>query len=185
MPQMGFNPWDPGYLQAQAQSQGNLLDRQTAWERNFIEHDLGLKGLQLQAQQAQQSAGTQQALSSAGRAGSGGGVTRSNDQARAQSERYGADVGYLSNLLGANANAFAADRQAGSNEYGALLDHNSNLMSSLANLAGTRHASDRSFQGQMGSAALGAQSSMFAPALQQQRFATIAPLVGQILGGLA
>src|SRR5688572_2435211 len=31
-------------LQAQTQQQGNLLNRLSAYERNYVDHDLGLKG---------------------------------------------------------------------------------------------------------------------------------------------
>lgn len=204
MPMMGFNPWDPGLLNAQVaqegnrlnylgNQQGNLLNRLSAYERNYIDHDLGLRNAraaQTQADAAMQRVGVDSTL---GRLNDETnrlqiGTNRSNilDQLASQDWATGlnAQTDYLTGLNNANANAFGSNRAAQASEYGAGLNYQSNLLNSLTNLAGTRYASDRGMQGQLGSAALSAQANMFAPALQQQRFATIAPLVGQVLGGL-
>jgi hypothetical protein len=153
----GFNPFDPqrlaaavaqegNQLQAQTQQQGNLLDRLSAYERNFVDHDLGLKG---------------------------------ND-----TNRYGIDTGrqnVMSQLASQDKNYAMGDA---TNRFGIQAGYDSNLFSSLSNLAGNRYGADRSAQAALGSAALGAQSSMLGPMLQQQRFNTMAPYVTSALGSL-
>lgn len=157
LPMMGFNPFDPQRLQAavqqegnilnaQTQQQGNLLNRLSAYERNYVDHDLGLKG---------------------------------ND-----TNRYGIDTGrqnILSQLASQDRNFALGDA---TNRFGIQAGYDSNLFSSLANLAGNRYGADRSAQAQLGSAALGAQSNMLGPMLQQQRFRTMAPHILGALGSL-
>lgn len=157
LPMQGFNPFDPQRLQAavqqegnilnaQTQQQGNLYNRLSAAERNFVEHDLGLKGN--------------------------------------ETNRYGIDTG-RSNILDQLASQdknYALGNAT--NQFGIQAGYDSNLFSSLANLAGNRYGADRSAQASLGSAALGAQSNMLGPMLQQQRFRTMAPHVLGALGSL-
>jgi hypothetical protein len=149
------NPWSPDVMSAQVaqegnhiqgytQQQGNLLNRLSAYERNYVDHDLGLKNN--------------------------------------ETNRYGIDQGrqnVLSQLASQDKNYAMGDA---TNRYGIDQTHNSNLFSSLANLAGNRYGADRGAQAALGSAALGAQSNMLGPMLQQQRFMSLAP---HVLGALS
>lgn len=143
---LGAGGGGSNYLDAFVRDKGNLLNRLSAHERNFVEHDLGLRGLDL--------------------------------------GRYQTDTGRSNILDQLRSQETIARLQDATNRFGVQADYDASTFGSLANLAGNRYGSDRAAQAQLGSAAIGAQSNMLAPMLQQQRFMSLAPHVLGALGSL-
>lgn len=90
-----------------------------------------------------------------------------------RTNRYGIDAQRTVGLAGADAQRYGADRS-----------YDANVFSSLSNLAGNRYGADRAVQGQLGSAAIGAQAQLVPAFLQQQRFQSLAPHVLGAIGSL-